>query len=69
MGRGCAGPPVALRGVVLSKAQQESCLGGLDAAQLAALKAQVRARLPDFHHVIDCAEAARKVRPRESARR
>jgi hypothetical protein len=67
-GKGCAGPPVDLRGEVLSEEQRERCRGGLDTAQLAALKAQVRARLPDFHQVIDCAEAARKVCPRRAAR-
>ncbi len=69
MGKGCAGPPVDLRGVALTEAQRELCRGGLDAAQLRALKAQVRARLPDFHHVIDCAEAARKVRADGARRR
>jgi YD repeat-containing protein len=42
IGTGCAGPPVDLRGQVLTEEQRHNCTGGLDERQLRMLKAQVK---------------------------
>ena len=47
VGRGCAGPPVDVGGAELTKEQRACCRGGLDAQQLAMLRAQVRSGAAD----------------------
>ena len=41
VGKGCAGPPVDVGGGELTAEQRACCKGGLDARQLAMLRAQV----------------------------
>ena len=53
IGKGYVGPAVDLGGVSLSLEQKKLCSQGFDERQLRMLKAQVRAKLADFHDVID----------------
>ena len=53
IGKGCVGPAVDIGGVSLSLEQKELCTKGFDERQLRMLKAQIRAKMPDFHEVID----------------
>ena len=57
MGKGFAGPPVNLGGVVLTAEQRISCSSGLDMLQLKMLKAEVRKKRADMHEAIDRAVA------------
>jgi len=56
VGKGCAGPPANLDGEGLTHEQRQLIRGGgLDLQQLLTLKDLVRAKLRDFHDVIDLA--------------
>ena len=57
VGKGFAGPPVNLGGVVLTAEQRISCSSGLDMLQLKMLKAEVRKKRADMHEAIDRAVA------------